>query len=46
MDRTALTFCMDNKIPIVVFDAMCEGNIKRIVNGEKVGTLVSDTAAA
>lgn len=46
MDRTALTFCMDNKIPIVVFDAMRQGNIERIVNGENVGTLVSDTAAA
>jgi uridylate kinase len=46
MDRTALTFCMDNKIPIVVFDAMRQGNIQRIVNGENVGTLVSDTAAA
>ncbi|KPV49760.1 uridylate kinase, partial [Kouleothrix aurantiaca] len=29
MDRTALTFCMDNKIPIVVFDAMRQGNIQR-----------------
>jgi len=37
---------MDNKIPIVVFDAMRQGNIERIVNGENVGTLVSDTAAA
>ena len=45
MDRTALTFCMDNKIPIVVFDAMRQGNIERIVKGEKVGTLVSDSAA-
>jgi uridylate kinase len=46
MDRTALTFCMDNKLPIIVFDAMRQGNIGRIINGEKVGTLVSDIAAA
>lgn len=46
MDRTALTFCMDNKLPIIVFDAMRAGNIERIVKGEKVGTLVSDNAAA
>ncbi|HNP69733.1 MAG TPA: UMP kinase [Kouleothrix sp.] len=45
MDSTALTFCMDNKIPIIVFDPMRSGNIARIVNGERVGTLVSDSAA-
>jgi uridylate kinase len=41
MDSTALTFCMDNKIPIVVFNALQPGTIKRIVMGEHVGTLVS-----
>jgi len=46
MDGTALTFCKDNKIPIIVFDPMKQGNIARIVNGEQVGTLVSDSAAA
>jgi uridylate kinase len=45
MDSTALTFCMDNHIPIIVFDAMKSGNIERIVLGEQVGTLVSDAAA-
>lgn len=41
MDSTALTFCMDNNIPIIVFDPMQPGNIERIVLGEHVGTLVS-----
>lgn len=45
MDSTALTFCMDNHIPIVVFDPMKSGNIERIVMGEHVGTLVADTVA-
>jgi uridylate kinase len=42
MDSTALTFCMDNRIPIIVFNALEEGIIERIVMGERVGTLVSD----
>ncbi len=41
MDSTALTFCMDNDIPIIVFDPMKSGNIERIVLGERVGTVVS-----
>ncbi len=41
MDSTALTFCMDNNIPIIVFDPLTPGNIERIVLGEHVGTLVS-----
>jgi uridylate kinase len=40
MDSTALTFCMDNDIPIVVFDLLKEGNIERAVRGDKIGTLV------
>jgi uridylate kinase len=40
MDSTAITFCMDNKIPIVVFDLLGEGNIKSILRGEQIGTLV------
>jgi len=42
MDSTALTFCMDNRIPIIVFNPMQPGNIERIVMGEHVGTLVTD----
>lgn len=41
MDGTALTLCMDNNIPIIVFNPMKPGNIERIVLGEQVGTLVS-----
>ena len=40
-DSTALSLCMDNGLPIVVFDLMGEGNILRAVRGEKIGTLVS-----
>jgi uridylate kinase len=41
MDSTALSLCMDNDLPIYVFNMGDETNIGRIVNGEKVGTLVS-----
>ena len=41
MDNTALTLCMDNRVPIVVFDLLREGNIERVVAGEKIGTLVA-----
>ena len=41
MDATAISLCMDNALPIVVFDLGTEGNIARAVRGEKIGTLVS-----
>jgi uridylate kinase len=41
MDSTAFSLCMDNRIPIVVFDMATPHNIKRVVCGEKVGTLVT-----
>ena len=41
MDSTAITFCMDNKLPIVVFDLMAPGNIRRALQGEPIGTLVT-----
>ena len=41
MDSTAFSMCMDNKIPIVVFDMNKPGNILRAVKGEKIGTTVS-----
>lgn len=44
MDSTALTFCMDNNIPIIVFNALEPGVIERIVLGDHVGTLVSNAA--
>ncbi len=40
MDATAISLCMDNKLPIIVFDLNKTGNIKRVVLGEKVGTVV------
>jgi uridylate kinase len=40
MDNTALTLCMDNNLPIVVFDMAAPGNIRRVVWGESIGTLV------
>jgi uridylate kinase len=41
MDLTAITLCQENKLPILVFDMNKEGNLKRLMSGEKVGTLVS-----
>jgi uridylate kinase len=41
MDSTAITFCMDNALPIIVFDVMEPGNIRRALMGEPIGTLVS-----
>ena len=41
MDSTAISLCMDNRLPIIVFNIMEKGNIKRVVTGESIGTLVS-----
>ncbi len=41
MDSTAITFCMDNELPIIVFDVSTPGNIRRALIGEAIGTLVS-----
>ena len=41
MDSTAFSLCMDNRVPIIVFDMMHGDNIKRVVLGEAVGTLVT-----
>src|SRR5688572_17785036 len=41
MDSTAFSLCQDNKLPIIVFDMMKTDNIKRVVMGQKVGTLVT-----
>jgi uridylate kinase len=46
MDATAFSLCMDNDLPIVVFDLLGAGNIGRAVRGEKIGTLVSGTGGA
>jgi uridylate kinase len=41
MDSTAISLCMDNKMPIIVFDMGVQGNLKRVVLGEHVGSVVS-----
>ena len=41
MDSTAISLCKDNNLPIVIFNLNVHGNIKRVVLGEKVGSLVS-----
>ena len=40
MDATAISLCMDNKLPIIVFDLTTPGNIKKVISGEKIGTIV------
>ncbi|MCM8760861.1 MAG: UMP kinase [Candidatus Omnitrophica bacterium] len=40
MDATATSLCMDNKLPIIVFNLFKEGNIKRVIMGERIGTIV------
>ncbi|HEY4026608.1 MAG TPA: UMP kinase [Candidatus Dormibacteraeota bacterium] len=44
MDNTALTLCMDNGVPIVVFNMLKEGNMERVVCGDPIGTLVATGA--
>jgi uridylate kinase len=45
MDSTALTLCMDNDLPIIVFDMNVTGNIRRVVMGDQIGTTVSRSTA-
>ena len=40
MDLTAVTFCKDNHLPVLVFDLMTPGNLRRALSGERIGTLV------
>jgi uridylate kinase len=40
MDATAITFCRENRIPIIVFKLLEPGNMKRVILGEKVGSIV------
>ena len=42
MDLTAITLCRENNMPILVFNMNIEGNLKKILEGEKIGTLVAD----
>jgi uridylate kinase len=41
MDATAISMCMENNLPIIVFNLLQKGNIKKAIYGEKIGTLVS-----
>ena len=43
MDSTAITLCMDNKLPLIVFNLKESGNLLRVVRGDKIGTLVTAT---
>jgi len=45
MDSTAISLCMDNRLPLIVFNAGVRGNLLRVVQGEAVGTIVKESAA-
>jgi uridylate kinase len=40
MDSTATTLCMDNDIPIIVYNMNVKGNLEKVITGKKVGTIV------
>jgi uridylate kinase len=42
MDATAISLCMDNSLPIIVFDLMGKGNVRKAILGEPIGTLVHE----
>ena len=44
MDLTAITLCQENRLPILVFDISVPGNLRRIVQGEHIGTIVTAEA--
>jgi uridylate kinase len=44
MDATAITLCMDNDLPIIVFNLTSPGNIRKIIEGDPIGTIVSKNA--
>jgi len=43
MDQTALSLCMENDMPIIVFDIFKKGNLRDLIEGKKIGTLISNT---
>jgi uridylate kinase len=43
MDVAAISLCRDNRIPIIVFNLKREGNIRRVVAGETIGTFIGDS---
>jgi uridylate kinase len=42
MDATAISLCMDNKLPIIVFNIRQDGNIRRVIHGEPIGSVVAE----
>ena len=44
MDATAITLCMDNKLPLIIFNLTTPGNLKRVVQGHTIGTVVNHTS--
>ena len=42
MDSTAISLCMDNRLPLIVFNVGVRGNLLRVVQGESVGTIVKE----
>jgi uridylate kinase len=42
MDQAAIALCRENGLPIVVFDMTVSGNIRKVVAGESIGTVISD----
>ena len=46
MDLTAVTLCMENRLPIIVFDIQTEGNLLKVVTGDNIGTNVSSSRSA
>ena len=42
MDATAISLCMENNLPIVVFNSLIDGNIKKLLMGEDIGTTVEE----
>lgn len=42
MDSTALSLCLENKLPIIVFDLQAERSLERVISGEPIGTLIND----
>jgi len=44
MDATALSLCLENKLPIIVFDLQAPSSLERVISGESIGTIVSSEA--
>src|SRR5437773_4092613 len=44
MDSTAISLCKDNNVPIIVFNIKTKGNIRRVIEGEKIGSLIGSVA--